>query len=113
VARLESLRLTVHERPAQVEPVTAGISWLGFVVFPEYRRVKARKVVDATRRLTERFDDWQAGRSSFAEFDASVKGWINHARYADTWGLRGHVLNQLAWTTYSEHRSYPRSSVLF
>ena len=33
-----------------------------------------------------------AGTLSFAEFDASVRGWINHVRYADTWGLRRHVL---------------------
>jgi hypothetical protein len=33
-----------------------------------------------------------AGAVSFAEFDASVGGWINHVRYADTWGLRRNVL---------------------
>ena len=58
--------------------------------------MKARKVLEATRRLTERFDEWQAGRSSFGQFDASVQGRINHVRYADNWGLRGHVLNRLA-----------------
>jgi len=97
VKRLESLRLTVHERPAQVEPVTAGIPWLGFVVFPDHRRLKGRKVVESTRRLTEQFDAWQAGLSSFAKFDASVQGWINHVRYADTWGLRRHVLDRFVW----------------
>jgi hypothetical protein len=97
VERLAALRLTVHERSAQVEPVTAGIPWLGFVVFPTHRRVKARKVVHGTRRLTERFDAWQAGRISFAKFDASVRGWINHVRYADSWGLREHVFSSLVW----------------
>ena len=37
------------------------------------------------------------GRTSFAEFDASVQGWINHVRYADTWGLREHVLERFVW----------------
>jgi hypothetical protein len=36
-------------------------------------------------------DAYQAGRISFAELDASVKGWVNHVRYADTWGLREHL----------------------
>ncbi len=53
---------------------------------------KARKVRHATRRLGERHDAWRAGRLSFAEFDASVQGWINPVRIADAWGLRGHVL---------------------
>jgi hypothetical protein len=95
--RLHALRLTVHELSAQVQPAMSGIPWLGFVVFPDHRRLKARKSVEATRRLTERFDDWQAGRSSFGEFDASVQGWVNHVRYADTWGLRRHVLDRFAW----------------
>ena len=75
----------------------AGVPWLGFVVYPTHRRVKARKVVQGTRRLTERFDAWLGGQISFAEFDASVSGWINHVRYADSWGLREHVLDRFVW----------------
>ena len=98
VERLASLRLTIHERPAQVAPVDNGIPWLGFVVFPTHRRVKARKLRVATRRLSARLDDYLAGRISFADFDASVKGWVNHVRYADTWGLRRHVFAGLRFT---------------
>jgi hypothetical protein len=92
IERLAALRLTMHERRAQVTPVTAGIPWLGFVVFPDHRRVKARKVRFATRHLRTRYAQYQDGTISFAEFDASVQGWINYVRYADTWGLRRHVL---------------------
>lgn len=95
IGRLAQLRLTIHESAAQVVPVAQGIPWLGFVVYPTHRRVKARKVVQASRRLTARLDDYQTGKITFAEFDASVKGWVNHVRYADTWGLRRHVLGGL------------------
>lgn len=98
VERLASLRLTVHEGSAQVQPVSAGVPWLGFVVWPDHRRVKGRKVVEATRRLSERFGAWQSGLISFGEFDASVKGWTNHVRYADTWGLRAEVFDRFMWT---------------
>ncbi len=90
--RLAALRLEFHPGSAQVQPVTHGIAWLGFVVFPTHRRVKARRVVQASRRLGGRFAAWQRGEISFAEFDASVQGWINHVRHADTWGLRRHLL---------------------
>lgn len=89
------LRLRVHEGPAQVQACANGIPWLGFVIFPDHRRVKARKVVQATRRLAERHAAWRAGVISFAEFDASVQGWINHVSSADSWGLRRHVLSRL------------------
>ena len=92
--RLVALRLGVHENAAQALPVTCGIPWLGFVVYPDHRRLKARNAVKFTRRLRARWADYCAGRCTFAEFDASVQGWVNHVRYADTWGLREHVLGQ-------------------
>ncbi|MEW8411372.1 MAG: RNA-directed DNA polymerase [Candidatus Thiodiazotropha sp.] len=95
--RLSGLRLTFHAESAQVFPTKQGIPWLGFVIYPRHRRVKHRKVVEASRRLSVRFDQWQRGEISFGEFDAGVQGWINHVRYADSWGLRQHVLKGFAW----------------
>jgi RNA-directed DNA polymerase len=93
--KLASLRLRFHEHSAQVCPVNSGIPWLGFVIYPTHRKLKSRKVVHATRRLHSAYQRWQRGHISFAEFDAMVQGWINHAHYADTWGLRNHVLQHL------------------
>jgi hypothetical protein len=41
-SRLAELRLTIHESRTQVTPTSSGILCLGIVVFPEYRKVKAR-----------------------------------------------------------------------
>jgi RNA-directed DNA polymerase len=97
------LRLVIHETRAQVLPVGAGIPWLGFVVYPTYRLVKARKVRSAHRRLRAQLAAYHAGEISYAEFDASIQGWINHVRHADSWGLRRHVLETLAIRP-AEHR---------
>jgi hypothetical protein len=80
-----------EQRQAQVLPVECGIPWLGFVVHPTHRLLKRRKVVNFTRRLATLTADYRAGQISFAELDASVQGWINHVRFADTWGLREFV----------------------
>jgi len=88
---LVTLRLIVHEHQAQVDRCEQGIPWLGFVVYPTHRRVKRRNVVKFVKRLENNL--YQQGEISFAELDASVQGWINHVRYADTWGLRGHVFD--------------------
>ena len=104
VERLQRLRLCIHEESAQVLPVRCGIPWLGFVVYPGYRLVKGRKVVEARRRLGERFDAWRRGEISFGELDASVQGWINHVRYADSWGLRREVLSTVSKSGPADHR---------
>ncbi|PUB76295.1 MAG: hypothetical protein DBP03_04860 [gamma proteobacterium symbiont of Ctena orbiculata] len=95
--RLETFRLRVYEESAQVSPVERGIPWLGFVVYPEYRRIKGRKLRHTCHRLSERFDAWCCEAISSAEFDASVQGWINHLRYADSWGLRERILSRFVW----------------
>jgi RNA-directed DNA polymerase len=52
-------------------------------------------VRSATRHLADRFDAYRVGKIGFGELDASVKGWVNHVRYADTWGLRRHLFTRL------------------
>ncbi|MCL5998658.1 MAG: hypothetical protein M1546_21760 [Chloroflexi bacterium] len=92
VGRLADLRLTIHEAEAQVMPTGNGIPWLGFVVCPDHRLLKRRNAVNFVRRIEHNLDLYHAGRITFAELDASVQGWVNHVRYADTWGLREHIL---------------------
>lgn len=104
IERLARYRLTIHETAAQVSPTRCGIPWLGFVVFPDHRRIKGRKVRNARRALAARLARYHAGKISFAELDASVAGWINHVRYADSWGLRSSVLSELAIVP-ARHRS--------
>lgn len=93
IERLARLRLTLHEREAQVQRCEHGIPWLGFVVYPTHRRLKRRNAVHFRRRLERNLDLYEAGTLSFGELDASVQGWVNHVRYADTWGLRGHIFD--------------------
>ncbi len=97
ISKLAELRLKAHQNSAQVCPVSNGIPWLGFVVYPAYRRVKRRKVVHSSKHLTNSFDQWQAGKISFAEFDARIKGWVNHVKYADSRGLRKHLFRRFVW----------------
>ena len=91
-ARLASLRLSIHESSAQVLPTRCGIPWLGFVVSPDWRLPKARKVRHSSRRLRSRYAAYCAGEITFGEFDTYVQAWINHVRHGDSWGLRRHVL---------------------
>jgi hypothetical protein len=91
VERLATLRLTVHDS-AQVVPVTQGIPWLGFVIYPDHRRLKARVARKAGERLRRQQQAYQHGDIGFTELHASVQGWIAHASHGATWGLRRQVL---------------------
>jgi retron-type reverse transcriptase len=94
VDRLAGLRLTIHPA-AQPRPVTEGIPFLGFVVYPTHRRLKRRKVIHFRRKLRDQMRSYRAGKTPASRVSASVLGWINHARYGDTWGLRRVVLREV------------------
>ncbi len=94
VDRLSDLRLAIHPG-AHPRPVTEGIPFLGFLVFPTHRRIKRRKVVHFRRRLKQRLRQYQEEELTAEDVDATVQGWINHVRYADSWGLRQDVLEEV------------------
>ncbi len=92
---LAGLRLTIHPG-AHPRPVTEGFPFLGFVVFPTHRRLKRRKVVHYRRRLKGLLRAYRDGSLPADRIAASILGWINHARYGDTWGLRHAVLEDVS-----------------
>jgi retron-type reverse transcriptase len=94
VDRLAGLRLTIHPA-AQPRPTAEGIPFLGFVVYPTHRRLKRRKVIHFRRKLRGQMHSYRAGQTPAQKVSASVLGWINHARYGDTWGLRRAVLREV------------------
>jgi hypothetical protein len=94
VERLARMRLCIHPG-AHPRPVTEGIPFLGFVVYPTHRRVKSRKVAAYRRRLKRLAGLYVSGEATREALAASLLGWINHVRYGDTWGLRRSVVRDL------------------
>ena len=91
VERLARLRVTIHPG-AHPRPVSEGIPFLGFVIYPELRRLKRRKGIYFQRKLQDLISGYQAGEIPLPEVSAHVRGWINHARYGNTVGLRKAIL---------------------
>ena len=97
IAYLASLRLTMHADRAQPRPVGEGIPFLGFVVYPDRRRLKGRKVVAYRRRLTRLWRAYQQGEVEAGQVVASLRGWLAHARHGDTWNLAKKILQPVVF----------------
>jgi hypothetical protein len=98
VERLARLRLTIHRERAQVRPVREGIPFLGFVVYPNRRRLKRRKGLAYGRRLRHLVHQYASGELGLEQLTASVQGWANHLSYGNTFGLRKATLGKLLIT---------------
>lgn len=96
-AFLVDWRLQLHERKVAVYPVTQGIPFLGFRVFPTHRRLLRSGVKRSRQRL--RFLQRAFGRSrlSWQTVNASVQAWLGHVSHGDTWGLRSTLFNRYAF----------------
>jgi hypothetical protein len=79
----------IHRGSAHPYPVQEGIPFLGFTIFPDFRRVKQRKVFAYRRKLRHLIKS--AGPVTI---HSSVQGWINHVHYADSLHLRQSLLKE-------------------
>jgi retron-type reverse transcriptase len=95
IAKLASLRLVVHENRAQVFPTTTGIPFLGFRIYPDYRRVKRRNGINFRRRLRRLAQEAYNHPEAWPALQARILGWVNHVRYANSWGLRRAILGEV------------------
>lgn len=89
---LQSLRLTIHEHHAHPCPVEQGLPFLGFIVFPNHRRLKRRSGTRYRRHLRRLYIQYQAGEVERETLHGSLQAWIGHVMHGDTWGLRGAML---------------------
>jgi RNA-directed DNA polymerase len=85
---LAGLRLALHERRSTVYPVTNGIPFLGFRVYPNRRRLKRANGVAFARRFRRHCAAVAAGEMLHEDLQRRVQGWIAHAAHGDTDGLR-------------------------
>lgn len=89
---LQKLRLTIHPG-SHPQPVTEGVPFLGFQIFPQQIRLKPRNGHNFQRKYKKMLRQYQNGEISFDQITASVRGWVNHSRYGNTIGLRKVILS--------------------
>jgi retron-type reverse transcriptase len=92
--RLAKFRLTIHPH-AHPRPVSQGIPFLGFIVFPQHRRLKRRKGIQFRQRLLQMVTDYADDNITLDQLTAIVQGWVNHVRYGNTVGLRKAVVTSV------------------
>ena len=93
----ETLRLRLHPRKCYLSPVATGFTFLGFRIFPTYRRLEASNVRRFRRRLDRYRQAIATGRLSQSKARARIRSWVGHARHADSTRLRQRLLSNVAW----------------
>ena len=92
---LEDLRLKLHPRKQEILPSKNGISFLGFVLYPDLRRLSKENITSFRHRSRRQIHEIAVGRLLLSDFKNSLVAWIGHASHGNTWKLRSHLLNDL------------------
>ncbi|MDP6340116.1 MAG: reverse transcriptase domain-containing protein [Candidatus Marinimicrobia bacterium] len=90
--QMETLRLKLHQKKSMVYRVKKGVIFLGHKIFPEFKLLRQENVISFRRKLKKMNKAYTKGRISRDQVTASVKGWVAHASFSNTYRLRKKVL---------------------
>jgi retron-type reverse transcriptase len=90
----ENLRLALKEEATLIMPVTEGIPFLGFRIYPNMIRLNPRTLRRFRRQVRAREKAYRAGRLGIEELIHSVTSLFAHVAHADTLQLRRQVAKE-------------------
>ena len=93
---MKTLRLSIHENSSQLQPSNHGLPFLGFILFPDHRRLRSTSGHAYHRRLILNLKNYRSGEIDQSKISESVRGWIAHVSHGDTWGLRKSLLRDIS-----------------
>lgn len=100
---LVRLRLRLHAKKNTILPVSQGIRFLGYRVFPTHRLLVKDNVRRFRRRVRRMEQQFRVGDISLEEVRQRLMSWSGHAAQADTWLLRKALFANMTFC-----RSLPR-----
>lgn len=97
--QLANQRLTLHDKKSLVHRTDAGVQFLGYRMFPEYRLLLHAAKVRYRRKLKRLTQNYHEGKVPLSRVRASIHGWLGHATKAQTYRLRTQILSEAVFTT--------------
>jgi hypothetical protein len=82
------LRLELKDEATIIAPVSQGVSFLGFRVFPQLVKLSGEKWRRFRHRVRKLEEDFSAGLITEDELARSVGSMLGHIRHADTLAAR-------------------------
>lgn len=96
----EILQLNLKEEAVQIKPVTQGIGFLGFRIFPQVVKLERRKWARFRRMVGKRERQYHTGVIDEDTLAQSVSSMVGHVVHADTRSARRQFFansSQLGW----------------
>ena len=73
------LRLKLHQNKTQIFPTKNGVKFLGFHLYPGYRRIHPDNLKRFKRQFKQRIYQYENGERTFENLLLSLNGWLGFA----------------------------------
>ena len=97
VRYLETVRLRLHGGKSRVYRCEDGVGFLGFRIFPGFRLLNRDNVRRVRRRFKRMSGAYSKGLLSPGQVSGSVRSWVAHAEWGNTFRLRKRVLAEVSF----------------
>jgi retron-type reverse transcriptase len=92
----EELDLELPYSKTTLEPVNKGLTFLGYRIFPCYRKLRKRNKKKFQQRMKNQKKALRKDQIEFSQLKDSIESWKGHASHADTENLRQEHLGRLS-----------------
>lgn len=75
-------------------PITQGIDFVGYRIWPTHRLLRKRSVKKLKHKLRVFERKYATGDIKLKDIDCSIQSWMGHAQHADTYRLRSKIFNE-------------------
>jgi RNA-directed DNA polymerase len=106
------LRLGIHARKSRVYRTMDGVTFLGWRLFPDRRRLVRSIVVRWRRKLRALQAAFEAGQIGLADVTTGVRAWIAHADHGGTRNLRRQLFGYHSFCKTGQGRTCSARGVL-
>jgi retron-type reverse transcriptase len=101
-SRLAELRLLLHPGKSRTYRTADGITFLGWRIFSDHRRLVRGNVVRFRRRIASLQRRFDAGTITWEEVEPRLQAWNAHAAHGDTWRLREQIFERFPFDRKKE-----------
>lgn len=91
----DKLELEIHRKCFQVLPVKNGVAFLGFKIFPFYRKVIPKGINRFRNRLKQLQSDYTNNKVELKHVSMSIQSSLSFLKFGDTESLRKELMKNL------------------
>ncbi len=93
-----NLQINLHPKKSIVISTESGVDFCGFRIFKDYRRLRKANVKFFVKRMRKMQKLFKAGRIEIKDISHSLKCWVAHASYGNTYNLRKRLFKKLVFS---------------